>query len=363
MKEKALEVLKILNNNGYSAYIVGGFVRDTLLSKKTGDIDICTSATPKEILEIFDNVIISDMKYGSVVIAYKNYKFDVTTFRKEIKYEDNRKPVKIKYIKDLKKDLLRRDFTINTLCMNKDGEVLDTLNVKGDLDNKILKTVGNPRYRIKEDSLRILRCIRFATSLDFDIDKKTKHFISKYSYLLKKLSINRKREELDKIFSSQNKEKGKNLLIELNLTNALDITKLNNIVMCTDLIGIWTQLEVDDIYPFNKIEKENMKLLRKLLTYDKLDNYLVYKYGLYLCTVYADIKGISKRKINKDYQSLPITSKKDININGDEISKILNKQPGKYIKDIYDSLEENIVNNKLNNTKEDIKKYIIKNYS
>ena len=162
MKEKALEVLKKLSEHNYESYLVGGYPRDLILGRKTNDIDICTSATPKEILEIFDDVIVSDMQYGSVVIVYKGCKFDTTTFRNEIKYESNRKPVKIKYI-------LRRDFTINTLCIDKDGNLLDILNIRSDLDNKLLKTVGNPRYRIKEDSLRILRCIRFATILDFDI--------------------------------------------------------------------------------------------------------------------------------------------------------------------------------------------------
>ena len=363
MEEKALEILKILNSNHYEAYVVGGYVRDTLLNRKTNDIDICTSATPKEILQIFDNVSISDMQYGSVVVAYKGYNFDITTFRKEIKYESNRKPVKIKYIKDLKKDLLRRDFTINTLCMNSNGDIIDILNIKNDLNKRILRTVGNPRYRIKEDSLRILRCIRFATILDFEIEPKTKHFLLKYGYLLKTLSMNRKKEELDRIFLSKNKEKGRKLLIELNLTSVLNINKLNNIVLCTDLIGIWCQLEVEDIYPFTKVEKEQMKLLRELLKYDEIDNYLLYKYGLYLCTVYNDIKGLSKRKLNTKYQNLPITSRKEIMIKGEEISNILNKKPGKYIKEIMEDLEKNILNNKLNNTYEDIKKYIIEEYS
>ena len=363
MEEKALEILKILNSNHYEAYVVGGYVRDTLLNRKTNDIDICTSATPKEILQIFDNVSISDMQYGSVVVAYKGYNFDITTFRKEIKYESNRKPVKIKYIKDLKKDLLRRDFTINTLCMNSNGDIIDILNIKNDLNKRILRTVGNPRYGIKEDSLRILRCIRFATILDFEIEPKTKHFLLKYGYLLKTLSMNRKKEELDRIFLSKNKEKGRKLLIELNLTSVLNINKLNNIVLCTDLIGIWCQLEVEDIYPFTKVEKEQMKLLRELLKYDEIDNYLLYKYGLYLCTVYNDIKGLSKRKLNTKYQNLPITSRKEIMIKGEEISNILNKKPGKYIKEIMEDLEKNILNNKLNNTYEDIKKYIIEEYS
>lgn len=117
MEDKARELLKILNDNGYAAYIVGGYTRDVLLGRKSNDIDICTSATPKEILDIFEDVKVSDMQYGSVVITYKGYKFDVTTFRKEIKYESNRRPIKIKYIRDIKKDLLRRDFTINTFMV------------------------------------------------------------------------------------------------------------------------------------------------------------------------------------------------------------------------------------------------------
>ena len=205
MKQKALEVLNILSDRGYESYLVGGYVRDLILNRKTNDIDICTSATPKEIVEIFDDVIISDMQYGSVIIVYKGCKFDTTTFRKDIKYEDNRKPIKIKYIKNIKKDLIRRDFTINTFCIDKNGNIIDMLNVKNDIDNKILKTVGNPKYRIKEDSLRILRGIRFATMLELNIDDKTKYYLSKYGYLLKGLSINRKKEELDKIFSSKNK--------------------------------------------------------------------------------------------------------------------------------------------------------------
>ena len=106
-----------------------------------------------------------------------------------------------------------------------------------------------------------------------------------------------------------------------------------------------------------------MKLLRELLKYDEIDNYLLYKYGLYLCTVYNDIKGLSKRKLNTKYQNLPITSRKEIMIKGEEISNILNKKPGKYIKEIMEDLEKNILNNKLNNTYEDIKKYIIEEYS
>ncbi len=362
MEEKAKEILKILNSSGHTAYIVGGYVRDKLLGRKSSDIDICTSATPREILPLFENVYISNMQYGSVVIIYKGSKFDVTTFRKEIKYEKNRKPIKIKYIKDIKKDLLRRDFTINTLCIDKDGNTIDFLNIKEDLNNKILKTVGNPRYKIKEDALRILRCIRFATTMDLNIESKTYHYLEKYGYLLKNLSMERKKEELDKIFTSINKEKGRKILIDLNLTNVLNINKLNDIKLCTDPVGIWTQLEVDNIYPFTKIEKIEMQKLRELFNYKEIDNYLLYKYGLYLCTVYSDIKGLSIRSLNKKQSNLPILTRSDILVKGDDIAKILGKEKGKYIKDVIEDIEKSILDNTLENNYEEIKNYILRKY-
>jgi len=362
MKDKALEVLKIFENNGYMAYIVGGFVRDYIIGKKTLDIDICTNATPKEIIEIFDCVKISNFSYGSVNIVYKKVKFDVTTFRKDIKYEDNRKPIKIKYISDLKTDLLRRDFTINTLCMNSNGEIIDLLNSRVDLENKLIKTVSNPRYKIKEDSLRILRAIRFATILDFEIDSKTKKYLMKYGYLLKKLSKDRKKDELTKIFSSINKEKGRNLLLELKLDKYLEISNLKDITLCDDIIGIWSQLDVLNIYPFTKIEKDNINNIKELLNYKEIDVYTLYKYGLYLSTVVYDIKNKDKVILNEMYRNLPIYNSKEIDINPLDIANVLGREPGSYIKEIIEDLEKQIVYKTIDNTKEDIVRYIVSNY-
>ena len=362
MYNKAIELINILNDNGYESYIVGGFVRDKLIGKESNDIDICTSATPKEIMELFDIATSTENQYGAVTVIYKNYKYDVTTFRREIKYEGNRKPVKIKYIKNFKKDLLRRDFTINTLCIDKDEKIIDLLNVRKDIDNKLIKTVGNPRYRIHEDSLRILRAIRFSATLDFDIEVKTKHFLTKYSYLLKTLSYQRKKDELNKIFLSLNKEKGRELLVSLKLCKDLDIPKLKDIDLCDDLIGIWAQLEVDDIYPFTKLEKEQMSEIRALMKENIYDAYTIYKYGLYVTTVVADIKNIDRKKINNIYSKLPILSSKDIKIKPIDISKILNRNPGSYLKDIMKDIEKEIVRNNLDNDYEKIKEYIINKY-
>ena len=361
MYKKAIEVLNKLVQNGYLAYIVGGYPRDTLLDIKTKDIDICTNAKPMEIMELFDTEALSDVKYGSVNVIYKNYKFDVTTFRKDIKYEDNRKPVKIKYINDLKKDLLRRDFTINTICIDKDGNYVDLLNARSDIDNQIIRTVGNPRYRLKEDALRILRAVRFASILDFNIDKKTEYYIIKYGYLLKSLSGTRKKEELNKIFASVNKEKSRRLLIDLGLDKYLGIKNLDDIVMCDDIIGIWSQLEFDDNLPMTKSEKELIQKIREMLELE-INNYSIYKYGLYVSTVVGSIKGFSYKKINDIYKNLKIFSRGDIVVKAMDIAKILEREPGNYLRDILLDIECKIVNGELDNDYDSLCDYIKSNY-
>ena len=361
MYNKAIEILNIFSNHGYEAYIVGGYPRDKMLNIKTNDIDICTNAKPKEIMEIFDTDKVNDIKYGSIRVIYKGSLFDVTTYRKDIKYENNRKPIKIKYVTDLKKDLLRRDFTINTMCIDKDGNFLDILNAKGDLDHRLIKTVGNPRYRLKEDSLRILRAIRFAGVLDFNINDKTKAYIKKYGYLLKNLSGSRKREEIDKILTSRNREKSRELIIDLGIDKYLGINNLSNVVLCDDIIGIWSQIDTDVDYPFSKLEKDTINKIREMLKLD-INSFTVYKYGLYISTVVGSIKGIGYKKINNIYENLPISTRKDIKVNGIDIASALGKEPDASIKEILSDIEKEIVLGKLENDKDVLIKYIKDNY-
>lgn len=247
--------------------------------------------------------------------------------------------------------------------MDKEGNILDYLNAKPDLENQIIKTVGNPRYRLKEDSLRILRAIRLATILNFQIDPKAKHYITKYANYLKNLSYQRKKQELDKIFTSKSKEKGINLLIELKIDEALKLPKLKQITACDDLIGIWTQLNVDELYPFTKVEKQQMKKIRAFLAGDIHDQYNLYQYGLYTSTVAYQIKKEDIFNLNKIYQQLPIHTSKEIKIETTEIAKLLNKKPGNYLKEIITDIEKRIIYQELDNEKEKIKQYILNNYS
>ena len=356
MYNTALELLNKFNEANFKAYIVGGFPRDLYINKKSTDVDICTNATPKEIKEIFKDSKINNEQYGSVSLIYNNVRFEITTFRKEKKYENNRYPVKIKYIDNLIDDLLRRDFTINTLCIDSEGNYIDLLNAKQDIDNKIIKCVGDANKKIKEDILRSLRAIRFATILNFKLDDKLKKAIKKNKKLTKKLSYYRKKEELEKIFSSPNCKYGLDLIKELELDKELNIN--TDIIITTSSLGIWAQLNVLDIYPFTKNEKEIIKNIKLALKEDVLDNNILYKYGLYVCTLVGEIKNIDRVDIVKKYNSLPIFSIKDINVKADQICEILNKNKGPFIKKIYKDLEYKILNNLLKNDFNEIKNYL-----
>jgi len=278
MLESSLNLLQRISDYGYEAYIVGGFPRDLKLGRKTKYIDICTDATPMEIMNIFPDTDAVNSEYGTIIVTFEKTRFEITTFRKEISYTGNRKPSKIQYIDSLKEDLDRRDFVMNTLCLDKNGSEIDLLGANKDINDKIIRMIGDPKIRLKEDALRILRAIRFATILDFEIDSNLKNYIKKYAHLLKKLSYDRKKEELDRIFASNNKEKGIKLLCELKLIDALEIPKLKSIKITHSSLVTWALLEVNNKYNFTVSEKDLIDDIVKLKDIKVLNRKVLYEY-------------------------------------------------------------------------------------
>lgn len=358
MLKSALKVLKEIENNGFEAYIVGGYPRDYYLEKESLDIDICTSATPKDLISIFPNANLSNEKYGGVSLYFNNIRFEITTYRKEFKYINNRLPSEIKYIDSLEEDLKRRDFTINTMCINSSGTIIDLMGAKDDIKAKVIKMVGDPKKSLKEDALRILRAVRFATILNFKIDSNLKKYIKKYAYLLQNLSFYRKKSELDKIFSSYNSEYGINLIKELKLYKYLGLKNFKKLKSINSLIGIWAQLEVDEKYPFTKNEKEMLRKIKSLLSKNILNYSCLYNNDLYIISIVGEIRGISKDKILEMYNSLTIKERKDINITSKEICRTLKIEPSCLLKSIWNDLEIEILNGNVLNSKEDIIKYL-----
>ena len=354
MLDTAFNVLKMIEDNSYEAYIVGGFVRDYIMGIKSNDVDITTNAKPKDLIKIFPNANIDNEVYGSVIVYLNNIRFEITTYRDEGNYLDNRHPDTVNYVDDLKIDLKRRDFTINTICMDKDGNIVDLLNSKSDIDNKIIKTVIEPLESFKIDSLRILRAIRFATTLDFELALDVKEAIMQSKYLLKDLSINRKKSELDKIFSSPNIEKGIKLIKELDLIDVLYLDNINKVKPCSQVIGIWTMLDVDNIYPFTRNELKLMKDIRESIKNNPLAFTTLYYYDLYPCTVAGEILSIPKKEIMDNYKSMPIHKRSDIVIDSYDLINYLKIEDGPIISKLWKELEIKLLNLEVNNNKEEL---------
>ena len=197
-------VLDELEKNGYKAYVVGGAVRDMLLGKQPHDYDITTNATPEEIKSVFAGRCVTFAeKFGTVTVLEGGEEFEVTTFRKETGYSDSRHPDKVEWGKTIEEDLGRRDFTINAMAMDRDGNVIDPFGGQKDLANGFIKCVGYPYDRFKEDNLRILRAARFAALFDGEsFDSKTAKAMESYGGKKLNLSAERVRDEFTKMLVS-----------------------------------------------------------------------------------------------------------------------------------------------------------------
>ncbi|MCI7160716.1 CCA tRNA nucleotidyltransferase [Lactobacillus amylovorus] len=196
---KAMPVLRTLEDAGFEAYFVGGSVRDVLLHRHVHDVDITTSAYPEEVKELFDKSIDTGIKHGTVTVLYGGESYEITTFRTESGYQDFRRPDHVTFVQNLDKDLKRRDFTINALAMDMHGDIVDLFNGIEDLKNHIIRAVGNPEKRFHEDALRMMRAVRFMSQLEFKLEEKTEQAIKDNHELLKKISVERIREEFVKM--------------------------------------------------------------------------------------------------------------------------------------------------------------------
>lgn len=204
------EILQRFLDNGYEGFLVGGCVRDTLLGKTPLDWDICTSALPEETIALFKDykVILTGLKHGTVTILKEKMAVEVTTYRIDGEYLDNRRPKEVFFTKDLVGDLSRRDFTINAMAYNHEKGLIDCFGGLEDLKSGLIRAVGNAEERYHEDGLRLMRAVRFACVLNFDYEEKTKAAILSCNHLLKNIALERIQIELNKILRSSYAAKG-----------------------------------------------------------------------------------------------------------------------------------------------------------
>jgi len=227
-----IEVIRKLEGAGFEAFVVGGCVRDLLLNNEPKDWDVATNAKPEELLKIFPDGKYEN-QFGTVMMPLKYIEgvkkeewdgpnIEITTYRIESTYSDKRHPDKVQFAKTLEEDLSRRDFTVNAMAMELDEEgvqkeIVDLFEGQKDLKDKVIRAVGNPNERFDEDALRMMRATRFAVQLGFEIEKKTFESIEKNAKNLKHVSVERIRDEFDKIILSQNPSQGVDMLLKAGL--------------------------------------------------------------------------------------------------------------------------------------------------
>ncbi len=207
LPEDVNDIINLLTSHGYEAYAVGGCIRDSLLGLKPEDWDITTSAKPYEVKKVFKRTVDTGIKHGTVTVLYGKDGYEVTTYRIDGEYEDNRHPKSVEFTSDLANDLKRRDFTINAMAYNNHDGLVDLFGGMEDLKKGVIRCVGNPLHRFEEDALRILRAFRFSAQLNFNIEEETYQAACLRKENLQNISAERIRTELNKLLISHHPEK------------------------------------------------------------------------------------------------------------------------------------------------------------
>ncbi|KKB26261.1 CCA tRNA nucleotidyltransferase [Staphylococcus carnosus] len=383
---QAAPILQEIQDNGYEAYYVGGAVRDYLMDRPIHDIDITTSASPDEIEGIFTNTIPIGKEHGTINVVYNHENYEVTTFRAEDEYEDHRRPSEVIFVRDLYKDVERRDFTINAIAMDNQFNIKDYFNGYSDIQNKLIKTVGNPYERFNEDALRILRGLRFKSQLRFEIDSDAYKAMQEKIADTEYLSIERIIIELRKLLEGTDASIVYPLLNELQFfkyvpffksfnTSAIEIKDPIKLEL---LIAIMSFKQSSNIsLSMLKISNDSKKKIQKYITlFNKLPDIktkkalkvFVYDYGISTLSYILDMKDtlaanqielghpliFNIESIDEINQNLIIRQRSDMMVNGKDILESLNQKGGPWLKDVLRNIECAIINQEIPNQKSEI---------
>ncbi|MHC0036136.1 CCA tRNA nucleotidyltransferase [Pseudoneobacillus sp. C159] len=386
--KQARPLLEKIIAAGHEAYFVGGCVRDFLLKKEIHDVDIATSATPMEIKELFPRTVDIGIEHGTVLVLYNGQPYEITTFRAESDYEAFRRPKEVQFIRNLFEDLERRDFTMNAIAMSVDGAIIDPFHGQESIHNKLIQTVGNPDNRFQEDALRMMRAIRFVSQLNFTISNETLEAIKRNKHLLSKISIERKMMEFEKLLCGSNRKKAIKLLMDsraysyipnLEVDSLITFQKYDNQKL--DLLEMWALL----LFTLGLSEKKAKSFLNDWkLSNNKINSVisrlrflnirfnrewselLLYKAGEEISVstekIFQVIKGINEnitlKHIKDNYQALPIKNRKEMVVTGEDIMRWVNKDGGPWLREIIESIEEEIVQGNVVNEKEAIREWL-----
>lgn len=384
--QQALPVLKKLEKSGYEAYFVGGAVRDLFLSRSIHDVDIATSATPLEVKSIFTHTVDVGIDHGTILVLHKGTGFEVTTFRTESAYSDFRRPDHVEFVRSLYDDLKRRDFTMNAMAMDKEGQWIDPFNGKEDIQNGLIRTVGLASERFSEDALRMLRAARFVSQLSFQLEEQTKAAMQQQAQLLEHIAVERKLAELDKLLEGSNKQQALASLIETGLyrflpgladrKTALEHFASLSIETLTKeqcwIVLSWLCVK-EEVKPFLKgwrfPQKRIQHVERSVKTIGQLkasgaDDWLFFQAGREAAVdATAAVASLENRDPDLEqaadrWDALPIKHRQELAISGVDLLQWTNRSRGPWIKEILQQAEQAVVRKNVLNTRHDIERWL-----
>jgi tRNA nucleotidyltransferase (CCA-adding enzyme) len=387
----AIPVLTKLEDAGFEAYFVGGSVRDFLLNKEINDVDIATSATPEEVKQVFQKTVDIGIEHGTVLVLYQNQSYEITTFRTESKYEDYRRPKEVSFIRSLNEDLQRRDFTMNAIAMDKEGNLIDPFYGQISIENKVIQTVGKATIRFQEDALRIMRAVRFVSQLSFQIEKETLDSLIKLVGLLEHIAVERKQTEFNKLLCGDNRKQAIQLILQTNiysylpgLTDQADrikdmldyqLERLTSREMWT-LLVFCLKIEKKAIEEFLRgwrIPLKEIREIQQILLYlnkrfeaswSLFDLYTASKQIFVSAEIlYLVIKGMDDTStINhylQVYEQLPIKECSELDVTGNDLMIWFNKVGGPWVKELLVKVEQAVVAGSIRNNKLVIKEWLM----
>lgn len=389
--QKAIPVLNKLEQAGFEAYFVGGSVRDILLDQPIHDIDIATSAFPEEIKQLFPKTIDIGIEHGTVLVLAEEEQYEITTFRTESTYQDYRRPDHVEFVRSLEEDLKRRDFTINAFALKEDGQIIDLFDGLADLENQILRAVGDPQERFHEDALRMMRGIRFVSQIGFTLEQETAAAIQANHSLLGKISVERINVEFIKMLLGKERSAGLRTFVETQcyiycpglrdygeaLLRFADLpdeplqTESQAWALLIDQLG----LQESEIRPFLKEWKCSNQMIREVQMIvhgliqrkrQMLEPMVLYCLGKEnalkteeLMIYFGETPQLEQ--VAKCYDQLPITSMRELAIDGKKLLSVSDKKPGKWVSDALQAAERAVVEGNLANEASALVDYLQQN--
>ncbi|MFD2630665.1 CCA tRNA nucleotidyltransferase [Oceanobacillus kapialis] len=388
--KEATAIIENIENNGHEAYFVGGCVRDFLLGREIRDVDIATSATPTFIQKIFEKVIPVGIEHGTVIVRHLHTSYEITTFRIDGAYSDQRHPDQVSFINKIDKDLERRDFTINAMAMDKQGKIIDLFDGRKDIANRIIRTVGNGYDRFREDALRMIRAVRFASQLGFSLDLETKEQINTLKHEVNKLAVERISNEMEKFFAGTYVSKAFEELKTTELVYQLPVFKEHSDLIkrlpreqsplhsLAEVFAFFHLLKQEITIQYwikawkasNQTKQEATLLIRAVInyrTYD-LNDWTIYQlprhlYGAFRRLLKALLeKRPSYEEIERIATDLPIKTRNQLQLNGnDVVGQFPGVDKGPWIQKRLHEMEYLVVMRELPNDKDRLKEWLQSN--